>query len=126
MKNLFALLGLIINLGLNSCTKDGVSAGGSRKVKYEITGNYTGSIIIGFTASNNSLEIAEINKFPWSLEMNADANVKVVTFTGTGTGGMMGQKITGKIYVGDKEVAKGEGTAISSGIISFNPSLVTL
>jgi hypothetical protein len=109
-------------LFFQSCSKDEVAAsGGSRAVKYEITGDYTGSFIVAAVVANGSFETFEVKKLPWVYEFTADKTVTQVGASAAGTGGRDGQKATYKVYIGGKEVSSGAGTAISGGFIQLNP-----
>jgi hypothetical protein len=120
---LFAINFLILIL-FQSCSKtdDATPSGsGSRAVKYEITGDFTGSFIVVAVVANGSFETFEVKKLPWVYEFTADKTVKQVGATATGSGGRDGQKASYKIYIGGKEVSSGAGTAIGGGIMQLNP-----
>jgi hypothetical protein len=114
----FNLLALLL---FQSCSKDDVSVGGSRAVKYEITGDFTGSFILAAVVANGSFQTFEVKKLPWTYEFTADKTVTQVGGSTTGSGGKDGQKATYKIYIGGKEVSAGASTTISGGIITLNP-----
>jgi hypothetical protein len=115
----FNFLALLL---FQSCsTKDEVVASGSRAVKYEITGDFTGSFIVAAVVANGSFETFEVKKLPWVYEFTATKTVTQVGASASGTGGRDGQKATYKVYVGGKEVSSGAGTAISGGFIQLNP-----
>jgi hypothetical protein len=109
-----------------SCSTDDVAASGSREVKYEVTGNFAGKITAAATTNNGISEIIEINKLPWTLELTAKDSIKSLFVTATGTGGMAGQTVTLKIYVGGKVVSTSTATALSGGIITVNSDLYNL
>jgi hypothetical protein len=114
-------LNFLALLFFQSCSKDEVTASGSRAVKYEITGDFTGSFIVAAVVANGSFETFEVKKLPWIYEFTAAKTVTQVGASATGTGGRDGQKASYKVYVGGKEVSSGAGTAISGGIIQLNP-----
>lgn len=110
----------ILTLVILSCSKTSdVSPTGSRAIKYEITGNYTGIITLVITTNNDDFEVMEIKKLPWKLEFTAKQSITFVGGAGSGSGGVNGQTATLKTYVGGREVGSGTGTAFSSGFINM-------
>lgn len=129
LKPFFAIIGLILTL--QSCSKDDVSSpssiSGSRAIKYEITGNYSGEFIVVATTNNDDFEVMEVKKLPWKLEFTAKESIKTVIIQAQGsTPGVAGQTATLKTYVGGTEVSTGTGTALSSGFISLTNKLYIL
>jgi hypothetical protein len=114
-------------VGFFSCKDKGTDATPSgRDVKYELTGDFTGTFILVATTNNDNFEVIEVNKLPWKLEFTAKASIKQIIIQGSGTGGQQGQKATLKTYVSGKEVSTGSGTALSVGAISVTNQLYTL
>lgn len=116
---------------LQSCTKDDVGSspngGGSRAIKYEITGNYSGEMIVVAATNNDDFEVIEVKKLPWKLEFTAKESIKTIVATAQGsTPGVAGQTATLKTYVGGTEVSSGTGTALSSGFISLTNKVYIL
>lgn len=110
----------ILTLVILSCSKTSdVSPTGSRAIKYEITGNYTGTITLAITTNNDDFEVMEIKKLPWKLEFTAKQSITFVGGAGSGNGGVNGQTATLKTYVSGQEVGSGTGTAFSSGFINM-------
>ena len=114
----FNLLAIFL---LQSCSTNDATPGGSRAVKYEITGDYTGSMTVALVAANGSFEAFEVKKLPWIYEITADKSVTQIGASAQGSAGKDGQKATFKVYVGGKEVSSGAGTAISGGILILSP-----
>ncbi len=129
-KFFFASIALLFVL--QSCSKDNVdsspiSNSGSRAIKYEITGNYSGEFIVVATTNNDDFEVMEVKKLPWKLEFTAKESIKTVIIQAQGsTPGVAGQTATLKTYVGGTEVSSGTGTALSSGFISMSNKLYIL
>lgn len=129
LKPFFATITLI--LIIQSCSKDDIfspsSISGSRAIKYEITGNYSGEFIVVATTNNDDFEVMEVKKLPWKLEFTAKESIKTVIIQAQGsTPGVAGQTATLKTYVGGTEVSTGTGTALSSGFISLTNKLYIL
>lgn len=98
-----------------SCSSDNDSgtnpppAGGSRDVKYEVTGNATGSFNTTYFTESGAGTFEMFSSLPWSKEMTMQPSVSAIGFNVTVSGATPGQTITAKIYVGG--VVKREGTA---------------
>jgi hypothetical protein len=123
MKSIFKTAALVLTLAFTavSCSSDDDNdsgAGtGSRDVKYEITGNYTGDLDVTYTEKGGNALNEDINALPWTKEFTADEDNQGVTFSAGGFGGVTGQTLTGKIYVGGKVVKELTATANNDGII---------
>jgi hypothetical protein len=116
---IFNFLALLL---FQSCSSNNdATPSSSRLVKYEITGDFTGSFIVAAVVANGSFQTFEVKKLPWTYEFTAEKSVTQVGATATGTGGREGQKATYKVYLGGKEVSAGAGTALSGGIVTLNP-----
>lgn len=121
MKIKSLLIGALLSISLFSCEKVGAGASGSRNVKYELAGVFSGKLTV-VAYNNNGLETIEPGKLPWTLEFTANETVSAITAGVVGTGGKPGEKITYKAFVGGKEVSSAVGTTLSDGIIQINPS----
>jgi hypothetical protein len=119
-KNIISIICLAFIVLACSKTDDATPTAGSRAIKYEITGNYTGTITVVGATNNDNFEIIEIKKLPWKLEFTAKQSLTYVLMQGTGNGGITGQTATLKTYVGGQEVSSGMGTALSSGYITMS------
>jgi hypothetical protein len=117
LKSIISIICMVFTVFACSKTSD-VSPTGSRAIKYEITGNYTGKFTLVGMTNNDDFEIMEVTKLPWKLEFTAKQGITYVIIQGTGNGGVTGQTATLKTYVGGQEVSTGTGTALSSGIVS--------
>lgn len=103
---------------LSACKKDSDNNGGanSRVVKYEITGNYTGKLIVIYNDNVNGNTIVSNAAIPFTKNITYPANI-----TGIGIGaqasvpGVVGQTATMKIYSGGNVVKTVSVTAGSLG-----------
>jgi hypothetical protein len=118
LRNLISTICIALTVFACSKTDSVTPASGSRAIKYEITGNYTGKFTLVGMTNNDDFEIMEVTKLPWKLEFTAKQGITYVLIQGTGGGGVTGQTATLKTYVGGQEVSSGAGTALSSGYIS--------
>ena len=118
---------LIFSISLISCSGSDDSNStnpGSRLVKYELSGNYSGTLGLVYTNQDGAAQIEDNITLPWSKELTVGGNgMQVVLLTAStevGGFGQPGETITGKIYVGGdlKETATVNST--NTGYISLN------
>lgn len=117
MKNPFVYL-LIAFMALTSCSSDDDKGStGSREIKYEITGNYSGEKL-GITYTENSGGAsAEAFSLPWTKTFTADADTHAAGFTVSGIDAKPGEKVKLNVYQGGNLKKSQEATATSDGII---------
>ncbi len=126
MKSILKTLAIVLTLAFTtvSCSSDddkGSENNSSREVKYEITGNYTGKLDATYMEKSGAPLIEDVLSLPWTKEFTADADSDGALVHTSGYGGVAGQKVTAKIYVGGKVVSELTGTADSDGIIVVHP-----
>jgi hypothetical protein len=126
LRNIISTICIAFTIFACSKTDDANPATGSRAIKYEITGNYTGLITLVVTTNNDDFEIMEIKKLPWKLEFTAKQTITFVGGSASGGGGVSGQTATLKTYVGGQEVSSGAGTALSSGFLNLTNKIYIL
>ena len=120
----FILLFATVALIITGCKKD--SSGGAtppaiskRVVKYEITGNYTGELIVVYNDNVNGTTSLIINSLPWSKSLTYANNVLVIGIGGDGVAskpGVPGQTVTLRIYSGGEVVKSSTKVAGLNGI----------
>jgi hypothetical protein len=125
MKKIAYLLMTCVILLTSACSDDDDSGKSSRLIKYEITGNFSGEILIVYTSASGGSSNATITSLPWSVEITVEDDVLGVAATAGGNSGTAGQTATLKIYAGGKVVESGSDTADSDGIISLSPGAHT-
>lgn len=103
MKNL--TLAFIALLALSvSCKKDSKdNPGSSRTLRYEVTGNFSGTFIASYTTASGGTINDQVT-LPWTKEINYASNVTAAIIAVTGSGGTAGQKATLVIKRGGKQV----------------------
>lgn len=126
MKAILKTFAIVLTLAFTavSCSSDNDdnnSAPASREVKYEVTGNYTGKMDVTYMEKSGAPLIEDINTLPWTKEFTADADSDGALVHTGGYGGVKGQTLTAKIYVGGKIVSELTGTADNDGIIVVHP-----
>ena len=126
MKSILKTLANVLTLAFTavSCSSDNDdnnSGSGSRDIKYEVTGNYSGKTSATYTESGNGGQNVDITSLPWSKEFTASADTYGAGITVSGYGGNAGQTLTVKIIVGGKVEKETTTTANSEGIIVAAP-----
>jgi GMP synthase-like glutamine amidotransferase len=107
-----------------SCSKDKDSPKptDSRNVKYEITGNATGTFDATYITGSGTGANEIPTSLPWSKEIVVQAGVTTVSINAAVIGATLGKTITAKIYVGGVEkksqpaTVQSNGTAIIAGL----------
>lgn len=95
----------------------------SRNIKYEITGNATGTFDTTIIAASGSGLNETPKSLPWSKEIIAQAGVNILSFNAIVIGATPGKTITAKLFVGgvvkneQTEIVKSDGMAIIAGLI---------
>lgn len=100
----------------------------SRTLRYELTGNFSGSNMIAtYTTSSGGTVTEQITSLPWNKEITFDTNVSGANLVVSGAGGIVGQQATLVIRKGGSQLgtpitatADGSGTfTLSSPVILF-------
>lgn len=87
----------------------------SRTLRYEITGNFTGSLVASYTTASGGGTNDQIT-LPWNKEINYAQSVTAAILAVSGSGGSAGQKVTVVIKRGGAQVgAPIEATASTAG-----------
>lgn len=122
----FILLFASVALAITGCKKNssgdtstppGIS---KRVVKYEITGNYTGELIVVYNDNVNGTTSLISKSLPWSKSLTYANNVLVIGIGGDGFDskpGVPGQTVTLRIYSGGEVVKSSTNVAGSNGIV---------
>ena len=125
---LFSIIALSLTAGIVSCKKDSDGEEpdtSSRNVKYEITGNYTGQLIIVISDNVTGIETVTATSLPWTKEKTYSGNVAGIGIGGNSVlahQGQPGQTVLLKIYSGGKVVRSSPATADANGTLNL-PSL---
>ncbi|SFG80427.1 MmpS family transport accessory protein [Pedobacter insulae] len=112
------LTGLLI---CTSCKKDSDKKPNtsSRVVRYELTGNFTGTLFVAYTTANGGTSNDEVTSLPWTKEVTYSNTLTASNFVIVGNGGVPGQKVTVLIKRGGNQVGPPlVVTANSSGAFS--------
>jgi uncharacterized protein YceK len=115
------LLLTLLAATLTSCGDD-APAGNPRNVKFELTGTYTGTVLIAHTLADGGTQSFTGLSLPFTKEVVYQSSVMAIGFSGSGEtsqSNLAGKTVTIKIYSNGKEVRTGNATADSNGILMF-------
>jgi len=123
----YFLFVLIASMTFLSCEKDKDDNNNntSRVIKYEVSGNYTGSLIASYTTASGGTTNETIPALPWSKEVTYASNVTAAILAVTGNGGVAGQKVTVIVKKGGSQISSTVMTAETSGSFSKPTPSVT-
>jgi hypothetical protein len=122
LKQIMLMLTLVFTFAsCSSDDNDNNSVNRSRDVKYEVTGNYTGTLSAVYTESGNAGQSVDITSFPWTKEFTASADTGGAGITVSGYGGVKDQTVTIKIIIGGKVEKETTAKATADGIIVGAP-----
>lgn len=99
----------------------------SRTLRYELTGNFSGSnIITAYTTASGGTVTEQITSLPWSKEITFDTNVGGANIVVSGAGGIAGQQVTLVIKKGGNALGTPiTATADSGGTFTMSSPVVT-
>jgi hypothetical protein len=123
MKSILKTLAIVLTLSFTavSCSSDNDdndSVNRSRDVKYEVTGNFTGELSTFYIEKGGNALSEDVASLPWTKEFTADAKNAGVSVSAAGTGGIAGQTVTVKMFVGGKVVNELTATTNNNGGVS--------
>lgn len=128
MKKLLPSITVIILIStgwlLVSCGSDDndPSPDNSRNITYELTGNYTGKIIVAYTLANGGTQSFSDIRLPWTKEVMYESSVFAIAFSGSGEvslANVPGQTVNINIYSDGKVVRSGSATVDSNQVLIF-------
>lgn len=109
-----------------SCSEDSAApANKSRNVKFEMTGSYTGKILVAHTLANGGTQAFSDIRLPWTKEVVYENTVGGIGFSGSGEislSNVPGQSVTINIY-SDNKIVKTGSASVDSNQILLLPSL---
>jgi hypothetical protein len=125
MKHFILLLFAFVLL-FSACKKDDTTNGNSSRVlKYGISGNYSGSLVVSYTTASGSTANETITVLPWNKEVTYASNVTAAIIAISGNGGTAGQQVTVVVKRGDSKVSSTTATANSYGSFTKAAPAVT-
>ena len=114
---MFPALHLIILVLLFACSKDEPAPTKSRDIKFEVTGNFSGTIDATYITASGGATTESLPSLPWTKSIIYQSTVSGTTITIGGGGGVAGQTVKVKVFAGGLVVSDTPGVANSSGII---------
>lgn len=94
------------------------SPGGSRNVRFEVTGNYSGRLTASFVLGNGANTLEDIPSLPWTRDVTYAPTVIATAIAVGGTGGTAGQTLVLRVIVGGTQASSTPGTALVGGGIN--------
>ena len=109
---IFCILTLV-----TACSDDDENnSSNSRNIKYEITGNATGTFDATYITGSGSGANEISTSLPWSKDIVVQENVSAVSINAAVIGAAAGKTITAKIFVGGIKKKEETATVQSNGI----------
>jgi len=113
MRTLFSFL--FVLLVFPSCEKTDQDNQSYRKLRYELTGNFTGSLVASYTTASGGTANETVTTLRWNKEITYSADVTAAVMAISGNGGSPGQQVTIDVIQLGTPVATTVATANSSG-----------
>lgn len=114
------LLALTLFISCDKDSDDDNRPTSSRTIRYEVSGNFTGSFTAAYTPASGGLTNQEVTSLPWSKEITYAASVSGASIGITGGGGVQGQKVTLVIKRGGEAIGSPiEQPVNSAGVFSI-------
>ncbi|MDD5150468.1 MAG: hypothetical protein PHC28_08280 [Flavobacterium sp.] len=124
IKTLKTITFSLILLIITSCSKDDNNSSTNEKtIKYEITGNYSGQLLVIYNDNVSGNTTVTVSSLPWSKTINYPSNVLGIGIGGNGIVGKLGtagQTVSVKIYNGTTVLKSGSATADANGAITLS------
>lgn len=124
MKKQITSIIMLAALFLVGCSKDSNSSSpgtNNRNIKYEITGNYPGPLLVGYTDVSGSSKLIDVTSLPWTLSVTYPNSVVGIAIGANGTNtnsAYAGKEITMTITSGGTVVKTSTATTLNSGVLS--------
>lgn len=124
-KHLIALSILITSILALACNNDDPAPAKSRDIKFEVTGNFNGTISATYVNGSGGGTYETIASLPWTKSITYAATVPSMTMSIGAVSGAVGQTIRLKIFAGGKLVSDTPGTADNTGrVVITSPSYI--
>ena len=100
-----------------SCSEDDSSPAKSRDIKFEVTGNFTGTLSVTYVNATGGGANESIPSLPWNKAITYAATVPSTALSVGGTGGAAGQTVRVKVFAGGTLISDSPGVADASGMV---------
>ena len=126
MKVLIKISLLVAAFVFNSCEgeKENLS-NTSRTLRYELTGNYSGTTIASYTTANGGTANEQVSSIPWTKELTYSGTVTAAILAVSGNNGTAGQELTIVIKRGNSQVSSTKVVANSIGSFTIAAPVIT-
>jgi hypothetical protein len=110
-----------------ACSKpiDGDTVNPSRTIRYEVTGNFTGTMTASYTTASGGTANDPVSTLPWNKEITYNSSVTAAIIAFSGNGGAAGQQVSIVIKKGGQTVSTTPLTAGPSGGFTGSAPVVT-
>ncbi len=116
MKEIYSFFIILIMITFSSCKESDPVPNKEKKVKYEITGNFTGKFLIIYTDITGGNKTLLNVSVPWSQEVTYAESVAAIGIGGQASvAGSVGQTVLVKIFVDGVEEKSSPASAGSLG-----------
>lgn len=118
---------LLFFITFASCNNDNDDSTSStpRVIRYEVTGNFTGSMFASYTTANGGTANDPVSSLPWNKEITYNNSVTAAIIAFSGNGGVAGQQLTIIVKRGSSQLSSTTATAGSSGGFTISAPVVT-
>ena len=126
MKVVFNLALLLATFVFYSCEGEKENpSNNSRILRYELTGNYSGTIIASYTTANGGTTNEQVSSTPWTKELTYSSNITAAILAVSGNGGTAGQELTIIVKRGNRQVSSTKVIANNIGSFTIATPVVT-
>ena len=100
-----------------SCRKkpSNESVNSSRTIRYEVTGNFKGTLFASYTTATGGTTNDPVSSLPWSKEIIYNNSVTAAAIAFSGNGGTAGQQVIIVVKRGGSQLSSTPVTADNSG-----------
>ena len=100
-----------------SCSEDDSSPAKSRDIKFEVTGNFTGTLSATYINAIGGGAHESIPSLPWNKTLTYASTVPSTALSVGATGGVAGQTVRVKIFAGGTLISDTPEVADASGML---------
>jgi len=112
------VISIVIFLWLGvSCSEDDSSPAKSRDIKFEVTGNFTGTLSATYVNATGGGANESIPALPWNKTLTYASTVPSTGLSVGATVGVAGQTIRVKVFAGGTLISDTPGVADASGML---------
>lgn len=97
----------------------------ARHIRYQVDGNFTGTMSAHHTTHSGGAGVTEFSEMPWSMLILFEKKVSTAVMAIGGSGGVEGQTLTVEVYQDDVLQSTSHGTAGANGSITIGTPPIT-